>query len=211
MSNEELVVLIQSGERDKLSELWAQIRGMALKEARGWAVHRSGGAELEDLEQAGFIALMRAVGSFDPSAGGKFSTLYYPIMRGEFQRAVGRRTAKQAQDPLHTAGSLDLQVGEDEDSATVGELVPDPAAAQAFEDVEEQDRLTHLHMALGPVLASLPEQQRDTLRRHYYQRQTIEEIAAVEGVNRSTVYSWHNKALRALRHPRVSRELRRFL
>lgn len=78
--------------------------------------------ELEDLEQAGFIAIMRAVDSFDPSAGGKLSTLYHPIMRGEFQRAVGRLTAKQAQDPLHQAGSLDVQAF-DEDSATVGEPV----------------------------------------------------------------------------------------
>ena len=33
MSNEELVALIQGGERDKLVELWRQVRRMVLKEA----------------------------------------------------------------------------------------------------------------------------------------------------------------------------------
>lgn len=44
MTNEELVVLIQGGARDRLSELWAQVRPMALKEARRWAAYRSSGA-----------------------------------------------------------------------------------------------------------------------------------------------------------------------
>ena len=73
MTNEELVMLIQSGERDRLIELWQQIRRMALKEAVRWAAYRSNGVELDDLEQAGFIALMRAVDGFDPAAGALFS------------------------------------------------------------------------------------------------------------------------------------------
>ena len=198
MSNEDLVILIQSGEREKLVELWANIRGMALREAHKWLAYRSGGVELEDLEQAAFIALMRAVDSFDPSAECKFSTLYYPIMRGEFQRAVGRRTAKQAQDPLHQAGSLDVPGGEDEDSATVGELVPDPRAAQAFEDAEEQDRLAHLRAALEEALATLPPELCAAVRGRYYRGVPVDMKA-------------HAVALRLLRAPRCSRALRAFL
>lgn len=59
MSNEELAVMIQGGERDSLMELWQQIRRMALKEAIRWAAYHSNGVELEDpcaaqaLEDAG--------------------------------------------------------------------------------------------------------------------------------------------------------------
>ena len=193
MSNEELAVLVQNGEQDKLMELWGQVRRMALKEAVRWAAYRSNGAELEDLEQAGFIALMRAVDGFDPTAGARFGTWYYPIMKDEFRRATGRRTAKQAQDPLHTAGSLDIQIGEEDNVATVGELVPDPVAAQAFSDVEDREWLAQLRPILDRALSILPDRQRDTLVQRYYQGQAIAEIAVAEGVSRSTVYSWHDK------------------
>lgn len=138
MSNEELAVMIQGGERDRLIELWQQIRRMALKEAVRWVAYHSNGVELDGLEQAGFIALMRAVNGFDPAAGALFSTWYHRILLTEFEAATGRRTEKQRRDPLDAAVSLDVPVGEDEDSATLGELQEDPAAARALEDVEKR-------------------------------------------------------------------------
>lgn len=198
MTNEELVVLIQGGERDELVELWQQVRRMALKEAVRWAAYRSHGVELEDLEQAGFIALMRAVDSFEPTAGAKFSTWYYPIMRSEFQRAAGRRTTKQAQDPLQQAVSLDMPVGEDEDSATLGELIPDPAAEAAVLDVEERDRRDLLHTALEAAIANLPLDLQAAIRGRYYCGGRVDNRA-------------HSKAMRMLRAPKCSQTLRVFL
>lgn len=198
MTNEELVVLIQGGERDKLIELWQQVRGMAAKEAVRWAAYRSNGVELEDLEQAGFIALMRVVDSFDPTAGYQLSTWYYPIMRSEFQRTAGRRTSKQAQDPLQQAVSLDVPVGEDEDSATLGELIPDPAAEAAVLDVEERDRRDRLHTALEAAIATLPLDLQAAIRGRYYRGEHVDNRA-------------HSKAMRMLRAPKCSQALRVFL
>ena len=50
MSNEELVVLIQAGDRGRIMELWQQIQRMVCKQAGRWAGF--GGTTLEDLEQA---------------------------------------------------------------------------------------------------------------------------------------------------------------
>lgn len=198
MTNEELVVLIQGGDRDRLPELWGKVRPMALREARRWAAYRSGGAELQDFEQAGFIALMLAVGSFDPAAGYQLSTWYYPIMRSEFQRTAGRRTSKQAQDPLQQAVSLDMPVGEDEDSATLGELIPDPAAEAAVLDVEERDRRDRLHAALEAAIDTLPLDLQAAIRGRYYRGEHVNNRA-------------HSKAMRMLRAPKCSQALRVFL
>lgn len=198
MTNEELVVLIQGGDRNKLPELWGKVRPMALREARRWAACRSGGAELQDFEQAGFIALMLAVGSFDPAAGYQLSTWYYPIMRSEFQRTAGRRTSKQAQDPLQQAVSLDVSVGEDEDGATLGELIPDPAAEAAVLDVEERDRRDRLHTALEAAIATLPPDLQAAIRGRYYCGERVNNRA-------------HSKAMRMLRAPKCSQALRVFL
>lgn len=186
MSNEQLVAMIKGGERDKLVELWQQVRRMALKEAVRWAAYRSNGVELEDLEQAGFIALIRAVDSFNPTAGARFSTWYYPIVKDEFQRTAGRRTTKQAQDPLQQAVSLDMPVGEDEDSATLGELIPDPEAEAAVLDVEERDRRDRLHTALEAAIATLPLDLQAAIRGRYYRGEHVNNRA-------------HSKAMRMLR------------
>lgn len=156
MNNEELAVMIQGGERDRLIELWQQIRRMALKEAVRWAAYHSNGVELDDLEQTGFIALMRAVDGFDPAAGALFSTWYHRILRTEFEAATGRRTEKQRRDPLDAAVSLDVPVGEDEGSATLGELQEDPGAARALEDAEERMQQERLHAALRAAVVTLP-------------------------------------------------------
>lgn len=198
MSNEELAAMIQSGERERLIELWQQIRRMALKEAVRWAAYHSNGVELDDLEQAGFIALMRAVDSFDPAAGARFSTWYHRILRTEFAAATGRRTEKQRRDPLDAAVSLDVPVGEDEGGTTLGELVPDPAAEAAVLDVEHREYLCRLHAALETAIVTLPLDLQTAIRGRYYRGETVDANA-------------HNKALRMLRAPKCSRALRTYL
>lgn len=198
MSNEELVRLIQGGERDKLVELWAQVRRMAMKEAVRWAAYHSNGAELDDLEQAGFIALMRAVDGFDPAASARFSTWYYRILRTELEAAVGRRTEKQRRDPLDAAVSLDVPVGEDEEGTTLGELQEDPYAAQALEDVEERMQQERLHAALRAAIVTLPPNLQAVIWRHYFCGEIVDANA-------------HSKALRMLRAPKCSWALRVYL
>ena len=198
MSNEELAVLIQGGEQDKLVELWQQVRRMVLKEAHRWTAYRSNGVELEDLEQAGFIALMRAVDSFDPTAGARFSAWYYPIVKDEFRWTAGRRTEKQRRDPLQSAASLDVPMGEGEDSATLGELVPDPGAEAAMLDVDRREDLCRLHAALEAAIVTLPPELQAAIRGRYYRGEVVNANA-------------HNKALRLLRAPKCSQVLRAYL
>ncbi len=198
MDNEKLVAKIQAGDRGEMLTLWEQMRRMVRKEATSWVVYHSNGAELEDLQQAGFIALMRAADSFDPSAGAKFSTMYHRCLLTEFSIATGRRTEKGRCDPLQSAVSLDMPVGEDGDGSEMWELVLDPSAEMGFLDVEERDRTAHLHAALEVALETLPPELQSAIRGRYYRG---------EAVNAGL----HDKAMRLLRNPRVSRPLREFL
>lgn len=198
MSNEELVALIQGGERDRLVELWQQVRRIALKEAVRWAAYRSNGVELEDLEQAGFIALMRAVDSFEPTAGARFSTWYYPIVKDEFQRATGRRTEKQRRDPLDAAVSLDVPITEDSDNISLCDTIPDPGAEAAMADVDRREDLRRLHAALEAAIASLPLDLQAAIRGRYYRGEVVNANA-------------HSKAMRMLRAPKCSQALRAYL
>lgn len=216
MTNEELVVLIQAGERDRLPELWAQVERFVARQANRLLIAMgdsaaANGLEFSDLYNSGYIALVSAVDSFDPGAGCSFIGWLALALKTAFAEAGGYRSRKQARDPLHHAWSLDAPVGDDEDGAALGEFQANPAAAQAFQDVEHSLYLEQLHDALERALGTLPEQQSGTLRQRYYRGRTLDEIAASEGVYRETIRQWQEKGLQALRRSRVRRELEQFI
>lgn len=201
MSNEELAALVQAGERERLVELWGQTRRLVLKQANRWAVYRSGGAELEDLEQAGFIAVLRAADSFDPAAGCKFSSWLQPFVLDEFTKATGRRSARQARDPLNGAASLDAPACPDgKNSSPLGELMPDKRAEDAFADVERREDLRRLHAQLMEALDTLPPYPRAAVMAQYWGEERV-------GAHHENL----QRALRKLRHPSISRPLAEFL
>ena len=199
MTNEELALQIRAGERGKIMELWAQVRRFALWRARRWA--RVGrGVTVDDLEQEAFIALLDALERWR-EADGPLLSVYALRLKAAFTAATGRRTQRDRLDPLDRALSLEAPVGDEDDTLTLADVIPDPQAAEALEGVGVWDTL---HRAVE----GLPEGQREEIRRRYWLNQTTAEIAADTGVPEKEVRKLEAAALRALRHPRISRALR---
>ena len=194
MSNEEIAVLAQTGDKDALLTLWAQVRRLAWKFIPRWrAAAAAGGLVDADLEQIAFVGLMRAVDSFRPDAEWRFSTVFVRAVQNELAAAVGR-TDRQFSDPLRFAVSLDLPASPDADEELIlADMLEDPQAAEAF-------RRAEVFGALEPFLSDLPADQQAALYRRYWL-----ELPPGEVDRRS-----HDAALRALRHPSRSRQLREF-
>lgn len=184
VSNEELVALIQAGDSDKLVVLWNQVQRMVYQQAIRWA--GVGGTTLEDLEQAGFVAMLRAVDSYDPTKA-KFSTYLFYRLRAEFSAATGQAR----HDPLQNAVSLDAPLTDDDDSDTFADLIPDPAAEAAIED-------TYVRLGVAEVLAELPEEQRKAVYDKYWCDLQVDART-------------HAAAMKRLRHPDCSRRLKAYL
>ncbi len=155
LSNEQLVEMVQSGDRDALLQLWEQVRLLVLKYAGRWAVYGGNGVEVDDLMQSGFIAVLRAAETYDSSSENKFTTYLGPVLKTEFTRATGRRTKKQQMDPLQAAASMDAPLTDDNEDFTLADTLPNPAAEAAFDDVAERDRLERLHAALEDAIGTL--------------------------------------------------------
>ena len=188
VSNEELVVLIQAGDRDRIVELWHQVRRMVYAQATRWA--GLGGTTVEDLEQAGFIAMLRAVDSYDPSRGTKFSTYLFHRLRAELSAATGYNSKRSWFDPLQSAVSLDAPL-EDSEDATFADFIPDPAAAAEMDSME-------VRIGVAAILAELPEDQQRAVRCKYW---------GDLPVDKKTL----NAAMKRLRHPDCSRRLKAYL
>lgn len=198
LSDEQLVERFQSGDRDALSQLWEQVRWLVWKYANRWAVYGGDGVEVDDLMQAGFIAVLRAAETFNDTGRAKFTTFLYPVLKTEFSIATGQRTRKRQMDPLQSALSLDAPLTDDSEDFTLSDTLPDPAAEEAFEAVEEADRLERIRVVLEEAIGNLAPGQQEVIRKRYYRQ---------EPLARGNESNKHSKALAKLRHPAVSRQL----
>ena len=209
MSNEELALHIQQGERDKLGELWGQVEKFVSMRAGKLARHLDGfgGVTEEDLYQAGFLALVEAVETYDP---GQASFLHWLALhlKTTFAQAAGYRSAKR--DALDFASDLDAPLPE-VDNLTLADAIEAPEAAQSFEDVERQVWLEDLRRALNHALKDLPGKQRETVTAHYYQGKTFREIAEEYGVSLERARQYERKAFILLRRNRHKNHLADFV
>ena len=179
--------MAQAGDREALLKLWTQVRRMVYQQAMRWA--GVGGTTLEDLEQAGFIAVLRAVDTYDPTKA-KFSTYLFRRLRAELSAATGYSSKTSWFDPLQNAVSLDAPLTDEED-ATLADFIPDPAAAAEMDSVE-------VRIGVAAILAELPEEQQRAVRGKYWHDLTVDKKTL-------------NAAMKRLRHPDCSRRLKAYL
>lgn len=191
-----IAAAVQNGELDVLT-LWAAVRGYAYRKARRWAaaLEYKSGQDVEDLMQEAFLAMLRAVGLWEQYKGMGFIGVYELTLRDGFSRACGCRTKREAEDPLRAALSLDMPVGEDgEEAGTLGSLVPDESAERPFLSIEQQE----LADAVQESLQSLPENLREALIEAFWYDKPVDA-------------KLRTAALKALRHPTISRTLRTYI
>lgn len=86
MSNEELVALIKAGidTADNMLALWEQNKGMICKIARKYSAY----ADIEDLQQEGYLALYPAIDGFNPDNGNKFLSYATPVIDQRLRRYI---------------------------------------------------------------------------------------------------------------------------
>ena len=197
MTTDEIAAAVQAGEADIL-ELWRAVERFAKKQALRWcrAWEGRGGVVLDDLMQAAFLALLDALAGWNHD-GGTFVGLYAMKLKTAFATVYGQRTERERRDPLQYAISLETPLEDSNDELTVADTVPDPAAEKALDAVAEADMAQRIHKVLETAIDALPEPQKTAIVQRYYKGEKADNKAL-------------NAALRALRHPSISIELRQF-
>ena len=195
MTNEELVALIQAGERDRLPELWEQVerfvasRANRLLHALGPDRAALAGVEFGDLYNSGYFALVDAAERYDPEAGTKFITFFAMRLKSYFLDTTGFRLARQRKDPLNSSKSLDARLKEgDEDSGAFGDFIPDPKAAQALQDVEDGIQRDYTRQAVRQALEQLPTEERLAIKAYYYEGQTVKASGGARILERAEMH-----------------------
>lgn len=202
MTNEELAKAAQQGNQGALPQLWEATR--ALLFAFAWKFYtRQGkdrcaqrGVTLEDLQQETFFALCDAAGAFDEGKGYQFTTYLSRTTENRFRACMGIRGKR---DPLNVADRLERPVPWDEEGLEEGDLLPDPAAQEALEAVDDAAQQEQLQAVLGEALEALPAPQGDVLRLRFLGQRTRQQTADALGLALADVRREEQKALVQLR------------
>jgi RNA polymerase sigma factor (sigma-70 family) len=205
MTNEELAIQIQNGQKDLLHNLWEQVERFVSQQAgiRARQLDGYGGVSYDDLYQSGFLALVEAVQSYDQEKGMSFVGWLAFHLKNAFRDATGYQT-----DAIHRAKSIDAPLN-DEDDMTLAHTIPDPT--DSHEATEERIYREQLRNELEKALGMIPEDCADTIRRQYFQSQTLKQIGEQDGISTSAVRQKAGTGLRKLRNPKISRGLRDFV
>ena len=220
--NNALAQLARQGNSAALAQLWEINRPVLRTMFWRWydrnrSIADAAGLTLEDFEQEGFFAVKRAAEYHDPEKGSFLTALQYFVKHqiqaatigghGRYMTTEEGKKVRLPADPLNRADSLDEQLpGEDDDRSLV-DVVPDPAAAQAFESVERDIYTEQLRAALDKALAMLPEQQREVIRGRFFEKLTLKQAGECVGVSGSRAAQIEHYGLRAMRR---NASLRRF-
>ena len=182
---------------EKLVRLWAR-KYITTTETRGY--------DLDDLMQAGFLAVCDTVVAHDPERG-SFNTLLRFYVRRRFAETAGRRGTKQR--PELNAISLDAPITDETDATLVGTLA-DETATGAFDAMREAWYTEQLHNALETCLAALPPIQLGVLRSRYFEGKTCKEVALLYGVDEPKARRIERAALTNMQRGRNRMTLEQF-
>ena len=208
MTNEELSIRVKSGGGQwETLELWEVVRRFIDKKANLFYSRRGNNfrIELEDLRQAGFIAMLDAVDVFDPDKGGNFLGTLDLTLKKRFAEVAGIRSSKR--DPIQYSDSTNVaRFDDDPDGETLEDFIEDPRGEYAFCIVEHSDYIEYVHRLLDAAIDRLTPHQQEYIRRHYWEGQTLEQIAG-EGKSRQSADIVISQGLRIVRRSRFRNEL----
>mgnify|MGYP004591887623 FL=1 len=197
---EALVAAVQRGDREKLPELWDCVRAFAARQAYArMAAYRATqtdcAVDAEDLMQEAFLAMLRALETYQGGGGMSFLGWWKMYLRKAFNGALGMLRSASRCDPVRRCESLHRPVGEG--GELLGDLLED--RENPVEELERALWREELRRALRLALEELPGSNREMVVRRYCQGVKLRQIAAEAGTSTQAVSETTRRTLKTLR------------
>lgn len=195
MSNEELVLLYQQGNKQALESLIENNKGRVFKIANKFYTGKTNSIDLEDLEQEGFMGLITAAEKykFDIDNPASFITYATYWIYSKIHRFVSQKNTNDET-------SLNTSLKDDEEAEKQDLL---ECVEEGFENIEEYEYLKQLRKDLEEVMEERTTlKEREVLKLHYgwdCKECSFTYISAILGVSKSRVQQIESRALRSIR------------
>lgn len=200
MTNEELAIEIQKGNKSACAKLWEQVEHFVKKSAFSYynALRLSGKEyipDADDLISEGYIAMLEAVKYYAPEKGYRYITYLSKTLKKSFVAVAGLRTLRTKNEPLNNCSSLNLPVGTESDDMEFIDLLSDETAQNDFERIE----LSETQQIIADALAGLRECDRQLIKMRFWNEFSYEAIGSAFGITNSAAAVREKKILRKLR------------
>lgn len=193
MTNEELALALQQGNVGALEALWEQTKRLAFCTVRQY--RPSVTVDLDDLLQSAFFGVRAAAFAYDPDRG-TFAALLPFFVRRECRQTLGLDRKEFA------TVSIDAPLNAETED-TLADLLADDSISPMTEDIEREELCRDVREAVD----RLDERQATTVRGHWLEGQTLEQLARALGISREGARQLEQRAFERLRRDRVLRTL----
>lgn len=202
MTNEQLALDVQDGNRAALTELWGAVRPLLFSLAWKFYIRQGKercaqrGVALEDLQQETFFALCDAVQAYKPEKGYQLTTYLHYATENRFRACIG---VLGKADALNHADRLERPIPGDEEGREQGDTLPDEEAEAALFAVDDRQEQAHFHNVLEQALGELSVVQSSILRHRFTQKHTRQQTAQALHITPQDVRREEARALQLLR------------
>lgn len=200
MTNEELAIEIQNGNKSACVKLWEQVEHFIKKSAFNYynalrLSDREYIPDAEDFISEGYIAMLEAVKYYTPDKGYVYITYLSKTLKKAFAAVAGLRTLRTQNEPLNNCSSLNLSVGTESDDMEFIDLLSDETVQSDFERIE----LSETQQIIADALAELRECDRQLIKMRFWNEFSYEAIGKAFGITKSAVAVREKKIFRKLR------------
>ena len=210
MTNEEIVLLYQQGDKQALESLIKNNTGIVRKIAnKFYGINKM--IEFDDLIQVGSIGLIAAANKYDGALenSASFITFAFTIIKQEILACVNGKSSKDVENNKFNNSCVRLDAPLKEDAEiNLKDTLKD--VDQGFENIEEKLYLKQLRRDLENVmLENTTLREREILKLHYgwdCKECTFTYIGSIFGVTRSRVQQIEHRAIRKIRQCKWSRD-----
>lgn len=206
MSNEELCLLIQDGETNRIGQLWDQVKKLVAKLSfRYLPKDGSSQIEHEDLIQSGFLAMLDAIEDYDPAAGYTFATYLGNHLRNACRDVLGIKTSKQARDPINRAISLSQPVSSESKNLTLEDLIQDHSLDYVYTDLIEEVARSQDCQKIFAEVERLDSPAREIFMDKFFHGRKENDIASRYGLKKHKVTNIITRSLGKIRRSGIVR------
>lgn len=201
MTNEQMCIAIQNGDKTHIPELWKATKHLCYSIAgryfRKCQAHFTAcGVTIEDYQQESYFAFLQAVRAYKPDKDTLFTSyLTYPIINAG-QRLMCLRGAD---DAINHAESLDKEFSDDGAPLTLLETVEDETALQAIETTLKAIEDDDTRAALTAAIKRLDNKAEIIITEFYFRGKSLKQIGDNIGLTGARVGQIRNKALKQMR------------
>lgn len=211
MTNEELVLSYQQGNKNALEELIENNKGIVFKLVNKFNVDYNNAIEREDLEQEGFTGLIIAVEKYNPNNDKKAAFITYAInwIYQRIYRFVCGASNKDLENTKLNNGCISLKTPTDEEGDM--ELIDYIEGVDySFENVEEKIYNEQLHQELEQVMnETLSLKQREIIKFNYgwnnIEPMTLKEIGDIFNISQERTRQIKQEGFRKIRASKWAR------